>query len=164
MNAYEMPSADEVIERLKAATGSDNDAQLARSLDVPPTTVSTWRKRGVVPYEACVRVALQKNIWLDQLVFGERSFVGLEARLLDTALLRKCVEQMLSFHRIHPYEPKLFSKSLPALYKDYYDMIHGLNESEGKAIPRDKVFEIIDQSIAANERFANQVSRDDDID
>lgn len=71
MSAYKPLQIDEVLHRLRLATQSENDAQLARALDIPQTTVSSWKKRGVIPYEACVRVAGERGISLDVLIFGD---------------------------------------------------------------------------------------------
>jgi hypothetical protein len=66
----DLPSAEDVFQRLREATGSESDADLARNLGIAPTTISTWRSRDVVPYEACAKVAIEKSISLDKLVFG----------------------------------------------------------------------------------------------
>lgn len=65
-------SADQVVDGLRTATQSENDAQLARWLGIPQTTVSGWRKRSVIPYDACARVAEKTGLSLDGLVFGEQ--------------------------------------------------------------------------------------------
>jgi hypothetical protein len=66
----DLPSAEDVFQRLREATGSESDADLARNLEIAPTTISTWRSRDVVPYEACAKVAIEKGISLDKLIFG----------------------------------------------------------------------------------------------
>ncbi len=69
-NEPKLPSSEDVFQRLREALGSKTDAELARNLDIAPTTISTWRSRNVVPYEACAKVAIEKHMSLDRLVFG----------------------------------------------------------------------------------------------
>lgn len=131
-----------VLQRLREATGSDNDAELARRLGISQTTISTWRKRGIVPYEACAKVAIEKGVSLDKLIFGEDRLVA-----LDPELLRKCVDVVFAYHRIGPFDPKEFAEQLAHTYEHQYDRIYGLNKYSGNPVPRDKVFDGIDGTV-----------------
>jgi hypothetical protein len=59
-----------VIGRMQQLYGVKTDGALARELSVPPTTVSSWRQRGTVPFATCVDVAIAKETHLDWLIFG----------------------------------------------------------------------------------------------
>ncbi len=65
------PNSAEIIDRLRFITESKNDAQLAKHLGVAQTTLSAWKTRGVIPYDACVKVAKEKGISLDVIIFGD---------------------------------------------------------------------------------------------
>lgn len=71
MIALKPLTTEEVLWRLRVATDSPNDAQLAKHLDIPQSTVSAWKKRGVIPYEACVKVAIERGMSLDVFIFGD---------------------------------------------------------------------------------------------
>lgn len=53
-----------------AVVGAENDNQLSAKTGVAQTTISTWRKRGKVPYEMCADVSQKYNISVDYLLFG----------------------------------------------------------------------------------------------
>ena len=50
-----------------------SDAELARVLDIPASTVANWNKRGSVPVAVCTQAAAHNNLSLDWLVFGKES-------------------------------------------------------------------------------------------
>jgi hypothetical protein len=51
--------ASEVIDRMREALLVATDAELSEALGVSKTTVSSWRTRNSVPFEACVRAAAE---------------------------------------------------------------------------------------------------------
>lgn len=65
----EIEAAD-VLDRLMAAVGAENDNQLSAKTGVAQTTISTWRKRNKVPYDLCVNISKKYAVTLDFLVFG----------------------------------------------------------------------------------------------
>jgi hypothetical protein len=86
---FSEPMAEEVLERLMLITDSKNDSQLAKWLEISQTTVSSWRSRNVVPYEACVKVAIKTKTSLDVIIFGEAVLnedvpTPIEGRLFET--------------------------------------------------------------------------------
>ena len=86
---FEMPSTKNVLERLRGATRTKSDTDLARALNMSQSAVSAWRTRGIVPYEACVKVAVEKGISLDELVFGvSAARAEREARVYSLAVMR----------------------------------------------------------------------------
>lgn len=64
-------TADAVIDRLKTFFNVKSDSALCRSLDLPRTTISTWKIRDSVPYSLCVELALTRGLSLDWLLTGE---------------------------------------------------------------------------------------------
>ena len=67
-----------VLSRLKLITGSSTDVQLARSLEVSPQTLSSWKVRQSIPYSLCVDLARKQGCSLDWLLLGERDGKGPE--------------------------------------------------------------------------------------
>ena len=65
--------------RLKEGLGVKSDAELARVLGIPASTVANWKSRGSVPVAVCLKAAADNNISLDWLVFGVE-FPRLDAR------------------------------------------------------------------------------------
>ena len=60
-------TATSVIRRMKEDLRVKTDAQLADTLGVGKTTISSWRQRNAVPFEECVRVAIWERgnlLWL----------------------------------------------------------------------------------------------------
>lgn len=64
------PSNGGSVIRLKEGLGVKSDAELARVLGIPASTVANWKSRGSVPVAVCLRAAADNNISLDWLVFG----------------------------------------------------------------------------------------------
>jgi len=60
-----MRNIDTIIERLKVATDTRTDLELAAEMGIRSNTISTWRKRNRVPYEHLDKIALQRNIPID---------------------------------------------------------------------------------------------------
>lgn len=154
MNLKIEPAVEGVLARLQAATGSKNDAELARRLGVSPSTVSAWRNRLVVPYAECVTIAVEKGVSLDKLIFGQDNH-----RRLDSELLRKCVEHWLSLYRLHQAPPDVIGNGVAKDYMNFYDQIYGINKYSEKAVPREQVFAHLQQSIDFNNRFAAESSK-----
>lgn len=71
MGSTDPQSADAVIDRMRQALGPKSDADLARALGVPPSTVATWRHRNSVPYEHCVAIAANRGVNLNWLLLGQ---------------------------------------------------------------------------------------------
>ncbi len=63
-------NAKEVLARLASALGSSSEDELAKSLDVAPATIQTWKKRNKVPYDHIVKVAAENVISVDAIIFG----------------------------------------------------------------------------------------------
>lgn len=63
----------QVLERVSAVTGARYDSAIARELGVTPQTVSSWRKRGTVPYEVVTAFAAKKGLSLNYMLLGKDS-------------------------------------------------------------------------------------------
>lgn len=60
-----------VLTRLKLLTRAQSDAQLSRTLQISPQTLSSWKVRDSVPYALCVDIARTYACSLDWLLLGE---------------------------------------------------------------------------------------------
>lgn len=69
-------SAGDVLERLQAAYGVNNDSQLSEAAGVNRATVGNWRGRDSVPYSFCVEVSLNRGVSLDWLLTGRGTAVN----------------------------------------------------------------------------------------
>lgn len=59
-----------VLSRLKHVLAADSDASLAKTLDISPQTLASWKARRSVPYSLCVDLAQERGISLDWLLLG----------------------------------------------------------------------------------------------
>lgn len=64
------PAAGEIIERLRQVFGVETDAELAPLIDSTKSAVSNWRVRNAPPYPVLAKVAVDRAVSLDWLVFG----------------------------------------------------------------------------------------------
>ena len=69
------PSFDGNLSRLKDSLGVESDADLARLLDIPASTVANWKSRGTVPLAVCVQAATERGVSLDWLILGKEKAV-----------------------------------------------------------------------------------------
>lgn len=81
-------TADAVIGRLKLALGVRTDAEIAELLGVARNTIANWRQRNSVPYEECLRVALNSKFTMDFLLTGaEQNILSPASSYFDSDLL-----------------------------------------------------------------------------
>ena len=68
----------DVLSRVGKLSGVDTDAEIARALGVSPQTLSTWKRRGTIPYERVCDFAVNQDVSLDYLLLGigGSSYVG----------------------------------------------------------------------------------------
>lgn len=86
-----MRSIGEILEIIKENKGLKTDADLAKLFKVKSHTVSTWRKRGTIPYESIVAMCEREEIDLTWLLLGEERAVykgEAEACYMTTAGLK----------------------------------------------------------------------------
>lgn len=62
-----------IIERLRKKFELKNETQVAQLLQVEQNTLSSWKKRGKIPYEKLDIVAQNNNLSLDWILSGEAS-------------------------------------------------------------------------------------------
>lgn len=115
-----------VLARLKQLTGANTDVQLARSLDISPQTLSSWKVRQSIPYSLCVDLANVHGCSLDWLLLGNpppgKSDDGWEndmierLRSLTPADRHATLLYIQDKQRLQELEQRLdqFSSSLPA--------------------------------------------------
>ena len=59
------------IDRAYQLTNAKSRADLARALDVAPSSVQGYENRGVLPLEQCTKLAEQTGVSLDWLILGK---------------------------------------------------------------------------------------------
>lgn len=79
-----MNEAEKVLHRLATLLNTQNDAHLAKELNVSTSTLWNWKARDTVPYKVCVEVAQRKNVSLDWLLTGK---VETQQSFTDTSKL-----------------------------------------------------------------------------
>lgn len=62
--------------RLYEALGVSSDAQLARKLGIPASTISNWRSRGTVPHREALKIAEDEGFSLDWLLLGRGPMIA----------------------------------------------------------------------------------------
>ena len=67
-----MRNAKEIITELKKGFGLKTDLELARFLDVSPTTISTWKSRNSIDYKMIIPLCQKHQIDLNALFLGEK--------------------------------------------------------------------------------------------
>nr|WP_275659337.1 helix-turn-helix domain-containing protein [Shewanella insulae] len=76
----------DVLSRVGKLSNVSTDAEIANVLGVSPQTLSTWKRRGTIPYERICNFAASKDVSLDYLLLGvsARSYLGgLDPLLLE---------------------------------------------------------------------------------
>lgn len=66
-------NAGDVVDRLRVLYGVVTDQGLSEAIDVPKTTISSWRSRHRAPYDICVDAVLKYRSSLDWVIFGTGS-------------------------------------------------------------------------------------------
>ena len=60
----------EILDRLRELYDAKNETELARILEVPQSTLSSWKQRGSIPFEVLLARSAQLGVSLDWLIFG----------------------------------------------------------------------------------------------
>lgn len=60
-----------VVNRLNTILGTTCDSELARRLDIPASTVSSWKTRVRMPHKVCLYVSKEYGVSLDWLYTGD---------------------------------------------------------------------------------------------
>ncbi|POZ49867.1 helix-turn-helix domain-containing protein [Methylovulum psychrotolerans] len=104
-----------VVERLKLLLKVDSDKSLAEELGISTPTVSSWRQRNSIPYEACIEIATKNNVRLDWLIIGKGEMYSGQSEIK---------EQMAMYS---PAEPDIKAQKVVELFMD-------LNETQQREI------------------------------
>ena len=64
------PSVTAIIDRMKTVLGIQLDKELSEALGGSRGFVSVLKNRGTVPYDECVKLAIEKEVSLDWLILG----------------------------------------------------------------------------------------------
>lgn len=65
-----MDEATNILKRLAFILGTSSYQEMADRLGVSKSTVGNWHHRGSVPFEECIRVAMERGVSLDWLFVG----------------------------------------------------------------------------------------------
>jgi len=65
-------NANNVIRRLKNMTDCKRDFQLAKLLNVSPTTLSTWKSRDSLDFKTVIDFCVERNFDLNEVLLGEK--------------------------------------------------------------------------------------------
>lgn len=80
-------SIEDVISRLKFVFSAKTDTELADSMGIAKTTLSSWKQRGSIPYAECVSVAKAREISLDWLLLGRGRVVPIHSIEISDSLV-----------------------------------------------------------------------------
>jgi len=90
--------AEQIINRMKSTLKVTMDKDIAAHFDIKQASVHNWRKRGTLPFEQCVQLALEKGISLDWLIIGRNE----RARLKPFRLRRMMNTQRFRCTKLKP--------------------------------------------------------------
>lgn len=65
-----MIDAAQIVLRMRSTVGAETEKGLAKVLGLGHSTISAWKARNSVPLEYLVRVARDRDVSVDWLVFG----------------------------------------------------------------------------------------------
>ncbi len=97
-----LPTAAEIMFRLKFVLMVGTDKALAEALGYSPQTLSGWKRRNFIPTDVCCRVAMQTGASLDFILMGSIGDLVPILRI-DEALFQDCWEVASEF-QTSPFE------------------------------------------------------------
>jgi len=68
---FDYKGGRDVTDKLKEALNCDSFDDVARTFDIPKSTIFTWHKRDMTPFEIAVRIHLAKGVSLRWLLLDE---------------------------------------------------------------------------------------------
>lgn len=86
MQEKNIQNATDIISRLKDVLKIRKDIQLAEFLNVRPNTISTWKKRNTLDYDALIRICDLYELDLNEILLGKNRLSGMSS---ETPLLRR---------------------------------------------------------------------------
>jgi len=93
-----MRNVDEVLDKFKEVKGLVRDADLARYMDVKPSTVASWRTRETLPHEKLIQKCEEEDINLSWLFMGKGEAeepdtgLGPPPKRFDSALMKEVIQ------------------------------------------------------------------------
>ena len=82
-----MNRVEEILLRLYDFMGFKKDLEFCEKFDIKANTLSTWKKRGTIPYDLLEKISQNENISLDWLVFGNKEIKVNDKRLKTSSLV-----------------------------------------------------------------------------
>lgn len=64
-------SVEQILGRLLLVLSAKNESELAKLLETTSSNISTWKKRGGIPLAICEKIARQRGLSMDWLLYGE---------------------------------------------------------------------------------------------
>jgi hypothetical protein len=146
-----MPTAGEVIDRMREALCLKSDGELASYLGIAKTTASSWRRRNSIPYAECVELAMRGAARLEWLITGEGDKI--DARLayqptIDPVVLSGIIDVVDGYLERYPAEVRhLFNRGqmIVFMYERYRDTLSHLMHSGG--FDYDEASRILDEAM-----------------
>lgn len=137
-----MRTANEILDEIKRQKGITSDAELARLFGVKPPTVTTWRTRNSVPYDAIVALCEREGLDLSWILTGQvlTHYIDIDGQKVLTTLTKPGVYKVADEHR----DPILnsLSQKLEMVYKEgtiqQKGMIRGIIEELFDEVARRK--------------------------
>ncbi|MFK5892862.1 MAG: helix-turn-helix domain-containing protein [Pseudomonadota bacterium] len=109
---------ESILDRIKKTSSSKSHTELAATLKSSPQVVSTWKKRGTIPYEKIIEFAEAKDLSLDYLFYGNDISVNTDkVGMIDLDLLELIQKHLES--DINDYKKinrTLYIQSLSLIY------------------------------------------------
>ena len=65
-----MKDLDSVLNRLYECLSIKNDTEFCKRYGIKPNTLSTWKKRGKIPYDLIIEISQNENIPIDFILLG----------------------------------------------------------------------------------------------
>lgn len=121
--------ANDVVDRLREAVGETTDAALAKHLGLGVSTVAAWRRRGSIPFEACLQVAIEGRSTFDWLMFGKSVGspsiydLGIELDVLAVAIEELESDQMTQQISDRWERARFKARKVADIYKRYRNLM-----------------------------------------
>ncbi|EHO09849.1 LexA family transcriptional regulator [Myroides odoratimimus] len=99
-----MSKTEEIVKRLKQFLGYENDLQLAKSLGIKPTTLSSWKNRKSLGYDKVISLCKKNRVDLNELFLVEpnsRLNVELSSRKVKMISVERQIEYFLNYKKCY---------------------------------------------------------------
>lgn len=104
---------NEVLGRISKLEQIKTDADIAQALNVSPQTMSTWKRRGTIPYERICELCTEKGYSLDCILLGRKE----EKTEIESGLVAEVVNAIRSKEsELRETKLELLTEELVAMY------------------------------------------------